>query len=341
MRRKNELCTIDVRIKGKIVNKKSEEVIHHHHLTKIPFAILLAKIGSEIGNFQTCLRDIPVEISKIYQKIGIDAYSLTSQGDVEYYHFCAKFIYREKDKIKTIDTSDHSVGEIILAGEKYQYNNLHFTIIPSKGALVADSKCNSKPLKYYLKKLMDTYLDVSIYKIDPAETKFKCITVEIRGDAKKDYQEIIKNNFKRIQGFGLSFGKPNKKLLNSPEFAVADDSVKQLFAEFMGRMCGIDVEKEESPFTNISINMDFKYSEVSERESFDLYKTTLSQSLQGLQENDLLKEAYVEYLDEDDTLERAVRRGVVKCRTVDLEPGLHDNNEEMWKEQVLCHSTLA
>lgn len=341
MLRKNELCTIDVRIKGRSVNSKQKEIVFYHHLANAPFGDFLKKIGKESSDFEKCLRNIPKEISKIYQKIGIDSYDIKEVAGIKFYHFSAKFIFREKEKIKTYDRTDHSTGTIELEGEKFQYNNLHFTVIPSVGSFVADSKCTSKPLQYYFKMLMDTYLDVADYKIDPLNTKMRCITVEIRGDAKEDYKSIIQNNFQRIQSFGLTFGKANKKLLNSPEFDVHNDSVNQIFAGMFGKLVGVDVNAEESPFMGIKIDLKFKQSDASTSEELARYKDTLSETLLALDRNDLLKEASVEYLNDNDEIEVALRRGVVKSRDINLDRNLHDSNEDMWKEQVVCYTTLT
>jgi hypothetical protein len=110
--------------------------------------------------------------------------------------------------------------------------------------------------------------------------------------------------------------------------------VNTLIKSALGLLVGIDIEKEENPFVGIQFRFKFMDVPKGKKTAFKTYKKNLKKALLDIDENKLLREGRLEYMDENDELQVAVRRGCVKSEILEIDSSEWGDDTIMWNEQI-------
>lgn len=240
------------------------------------------------------------------------------------YQYSAKFIFREKEKIKTIEIETYKSNEIVLEGKTYQYVNLHFSIIPECHSIVLDSRCNLGALEHYLKKIfLKFFKKEKNLNIRDEYGLEKALNVTVSGDLRKDYKDVINQNNARLHTFGLKFGK-TKKAINVEELNKNQDSEEDFLESKIHKLMSVFTESSlaecQELLEYVKIEIKFDTSKAQQKKYLKLLNTARKKALKNLQELNKedysIKEAFVEYYDDDaNDILKAVKR--VPCKNID------------------------
>lgn len=350
--RKNELSRIDLKFRGRYINKRNMDVGHNFEINNLKEILEIA--FTPVYEFSQSVVEIPEDYSRKYQKVGVHSLSKKIERNIEYYHLKLGFVYRDKEPLETIDLDTNELDLIELEGNKYRHIALHLTIIPSQKTIVLDNKCHATPTSFFLRKFLSPFISAADFGIISGQV-FENLRVIITPFANDNFEEVLNERFKQLKEIQLTMAKPSKNKLsllreneqNSDESETTLEAegtdVGEVLESIFGKVLGVDTNQirlDALPIKSvrISVALDEKSGTAPQRISI---KSHIKSFLKNHSDNVYMDDALIKYKDPNTgELARALlntSKLVEICNVNSLE---YNNEELMWTEQRRAFTVL-
>lgn len=337
--RKNEISRISLQVRGrKVSTVKNTDIQNYYKIELNDLLTLLTKLVSKPPRFENSFVDIPDIASGKYQKIGLSKVLKKKEQGIEFIHFQAGYIYREKEELQKIDIDSKAIKKIKLGDKEYRYLTLHFSIIPSYNAIVIDNRCFNRPTAYFLKYLLMPLMKPSDYMLSSTADLDENFFTKIRYVPAKNFEQLLSTTLSGLKSVGFEIAKPGlmKLAAYEPEELASENK------KYMGTMAQIlstffqinpkDLNIEDIPFKKLRIQ--FSLDDGYKGSDLAPYKDGVKGFLTDNKNGAYLNETELVYKDsQSGELERALMSGGALFEANSLDVKHLEDETKMWKEQ--------